>query len=357
MARKKRKRARKRSNSVNWKPVAAVAGAVAVAATALTVITFLGGNDNAQVPTVSSSPSASKSLATPTVPSFSLVSPTAQVIPTERPSAFFPYAAGIVNGIYQGTGPDFDDKFLEIEAEHRAYVTELIDIIANKRPSDWRTTASSVSELSWAAIEGTEGPGSNVFMVDESGIYFGVSHSLLDNLAEYFPILDRFQIKEKGVGEPQRVEFAYFDPTTDTAVIYAPTGKPRKPVEGIRINPNQLKVGDELIVFQMRLQRDDPGRLTVSPSLGEISIVDPPGRALRSQYIVHGMLSGPGSSGAPVVDNENGLVGLLSGNFDTDRDGLANGSTVSSIGALRAMVANGTGIAYHRDAFSRFPVD
>lgn len=210
--------------------------------------------------------------------------------------------------IYRFGAFTYDTASNETDPLDINYLQSLINTLHSEQ-GDRTTRAQSVARH-FTHVGNSSGGMASALQIDESGIYLTAAHVLTDEAGNLNPnkIYAHTPFVDSRAFQANSVVATDWD--TDIAIFYAPTGKPRKPVENI-----QLK--DEPAPDETLWLLGTPGVNRNYTFIGILrGVFDPsvnftrPGKNLLP---VRGMIPFGGSSGGPVIDREGRVVAVESG--------------------------------------------
>lgn len=163
------------------------------------------------------------------------------------------------------------------------------------------------------------------FQIDESGIYLTANHAAKYSISE---VLSQFQLSVTNPisGEASRVQAALKHPRADVAIVYAPTGRSKKPTPDLRLNFDSLEDEEQLWMVGFVPRRDGrvyetvrTGHIDNSVKMSDASANEKyfPNfvREAASKIAVRGLIPVGGTSGSPIVNQRGEIVAIESGFF------------------------------------------
>lgn len=232
---------------------------------------------------------------------------TLQEIFTQKPASYYLFAkipekATPVDSISEPINP--------------TYLKELFDKLQQPTADTTKKATTIADNLS--LIELRESLTSNIIKgagsaikIDEGGIYLTVAHLLREGYVGQ-PITSPVVVHTPRSNEGFNADSYIIDQARDLGVIYAPTGKPFKPVEGIQIRSDLQRSGETVWVLGLNASRT----FTWS-GLGVLRGNYNPQRQLHDAPIgavfMENIQPFGSSSGGPVIDSEGRLIGIESG--------------------------------------------
>lgn len=180
-------------------------------------------------------------------------------------------------------------------------------------------------------------PGS-VFQIDDAGVYLTVAHAIMDLKTRVFDPPPIIYHPTSGAGF--RVNTIFCDPDKDIAIIYAPSGRNRRAVEGLKISTSEIPTGATLWVLGLRPQRKGSEWVTERGIVkGTVELY------VDADWVkVKDMRPFGSSSGGPAINSEGELVGIEQGSYG-ERGGQnlrANykGGLIVPISSFKSMVSD-----------------
>lgn len=197
------------------------------------------------------------------------------------------------------------------------YLRDLFDKL--QQPTDSVTNKATVVADNLSLLELREsltsdiinGAGSAI-KIDEGGIYLTVSHLLQERYVGA-PITSPVVVHTPRSSEGFQANSYIIDQGLDLGVIYAPTGRPFKPVEGMQIRTDLQKPGERVWILGLLASKT-----FTWAGLGILSgnyspQVPLPYNSARGAQFMAGIQPFGSSSGGPVIDSEGRLIGIESG--------------------------------------------
>ncbi len=199
-----------------------------------------------------------------------------------------------------------------MEKINQQYITVLFDELQQERGNGQERIEALTSSL--RRITTTFVGEATVFEIDESGYYLTAKHVLSDN-KNVFTV-----IKNPYTGESSVVVDHVMTPNADLAIVYAPTGKPKKPTQHLQVNLENVKDDQELWMIGLFRQNNDlyqyyqHGRIDKSVRLASRMDQDASLRAEPDAMVaVKDMIPAGGTSGSPIVNRDGIVVAIESG--------------------------------------------
>lgn len=284
-----------------------------------------------------------------------LPTPTPAPEPTSTPQTdapgFFPeipYGAGHIKNV------ESKDQFADIEKVPNpenldpAYIKELVVTLEKEKGTIKERMEAIIDNL--YKIGGPTGNGT-ALMIDESGIFLTAAHTM-GALPKQFEPLNRFFIS---LTTDPRTEKAFLVrqfmvmENNDVGVVYAPTGKARKPVANLQIDTFALQDNTKLWSYGI-FTREKDGVLSYTLGLvsGQVGEVQKEGEMGYDDLLqIRDMIPYGGLSGAPVVSREGKIVGTISGGLPYgDEKTPFSGAAVSKIDGMKKLADKGNATLY-----------
>ena len=179
----------------------------------------------------------------------------------------------------------------------KSYALDVLNSLEQPRTTTPRERLISVYEN--MATIGLGSFGGNCFQFDESGYFLTVAHVPL-SLAKEGPRINQ-QVHFPESGDVHKVETVLSNSQFDLAVVFAPTGKKRKPVPGVEIDSRPLSVAEKLWMpfWYPGGTKDMMVRILHGEIQSTKDVHNPP---YQGHVAVEGMKPYGGCSGAAVVD-------------------------------------------------------
>lgn len=198
------------------------------------------------------------------------------------------------------------------------YVRELIADLKktpkkNSVDDRWQALKENSTYIQLITSNGI-GEGSAI-KICESGYYLSAAHIFVDK--DFTPIKWKSQVYLPTSGAVNPIKSVVFDPGSDLAIFYAPSGKNRRKVEGLQINDSQLSKDEKLWLLGLAVGTHNN---MVTASLG-IPFGQVDERGLKNIYdedayvLVKGMIPYGGSSGGAVINTRGDIVAIESGSW------------------------------------------
>lgn len=213
------------------------------------------------------------------------------------------------------------------------------------------TTESRINEIKENLYR--TGSGSTTLMIDEGGIFIAAGHSYGVLPAGKFEPIDHFfltwmmnPVKQKSY----LVTHTVLHPDVDTAIIYAPTGKPFRALP-VQLNFSVVPAGRDLWSFGVTKARTQDREVYAFSTLyGQMSptALSEAEKAYNDQFRIDNMIPFGGMSGAPIFDREGVIVGTVSGGIESipgERSPYI-GTRAASIRGIRTLIDNLPGSLY-----------
>lgn len=162
----------------------------------------------------------------------------------------------------------------------------------------------------------------------ESGYYLTAAHLLLDQQSKKVaPTRTKSQVYLPTSGILSPVKSMIFDPTSDLAIFWAPSGNSRAKIPGLQTVDSPLVPGQKLwqlgIIIYI-FEHSVYARLNIP--YGQVD-QNPKFKNYLSEerfILVRGMIPYGGSSGAPIIDSKGNIAGVESGSFIEGDQPVAN---------------------------------
>lgn len=236
---------------------------------------------------------------------------------------------------YVGSRPPFDSQYLE----------KLLDELEKPRGRTINERVKAVEEGLVGISNGLTSQGLGV-QLDESGYFLTVAHNIFLPLAIdattstlIQPVPAVWGLRA-GLVHPIKAMGVSYE--NDLAVVYAPTGLPRRPIPNLQISRLNAEMRSKRWLITMEiLGRNQPNQLVISsgftrPKESPFTITGPfPSReVLRDAYLVDGIVSSPGLSGSPLVREDGVIESVLRGRLMQTNQGVTVAIPLSGLRTL-----------------------
>lgn len=222
------------------------------------------------------------------------------VLVGEQPETFRPLTAKVGDLIEPA-------RFEQFDIEH---VKKLLTDLASPSGSVAGRYDTLVKNL--AVIQRSDRGLGTAVRICESGYYLTAAHLLFNGEGtDIKPLTTYTKIYHPLDGSLITARNFIIDPETDLAILYAPSGKRSKRIEGIQIARKNLEIGERLWQLGMRLElRPEAIEASVGILFGRVAIPEKP---VENFSNVYGMIPFGGFSGGPIVDAGGVIVAIESG--------------------------------------------
>lgn len=198
------------------------------------------------------------------------------------------------------------------------YLRKIFDVLQREKGTPEARSKAVLDNTDIIALD-PNGKGTAI-MIDEAGYWLTVAHlvaSLESGLQDPNPLPP--SIYHLSTGVINRVTSILFDPLHDIAVVFAPTGKPNKPVANMQLRNSILTSDTKLWQIGANMRQIADSRHFETRKIILHGQVDYPSTNrtdwFTGQIRVKDMIPFGGSSGGPIIDAKGSLVALESGSY------------------------------------------
>lgn len=221
------------------------------------------------------------------------------------------------------------------------YVQELLTNLENAS-GNAQNRRQAIMDSLFIIVHTTEGKTpSPAFMIDESGYFVSAAHTFGSESGNFHPLKT-----SAFMYHPQyRVHFLIrnfaIEPENDAAIIYAPTGSPRKKFPNLRLNFGELREGNPLTLVSIRQDRpEDYPQLELQ--VGRVANSEPNEFPdYKNLVAVRAMIPTGGQSGAPIKNDQEEIAGILTGGYPVGQSNAPyQGALVTPLKNIRELTEN-----------------
>lgn len=198
------------------------------------------------------------------------------------------------------------------------YVKSLIQEL--KKPNNLETAAKlNALKENATYLELKDSGGGSALKICESGYYLTAAHIVLDEEStkdEQIPIKTRVSAYRPSTGTQTVATQFIADFQTDLAIVYAPTGLPRRKVQGLTIVDTPLETNRRLWLLGMELVLGANNSASMQLHIPS-GMLDPDIAANGKFKLIKGMRPFGGSSGGSIIDLQGNIVAVESGAYSS----------------------------------------
>ncbi|TSC89491.1 MAG: hypothetical protein G01um10145_648 [Microgenomates group bacterium Gr01-1014_5] len=290
---------------------------------------------------------------TPTQPS----PPTPEPSPTadvDIPSYFFDRPAAIAHA----KNIEVNDTFAAIERVLNPGLLDpqYLETLIKKLEENIGTTERRMQTLlhnlcKLDTLAGDLGGSATGLMVDESGIFIAAGHSFGNYPRSFKPVKNLNLITHIATEKIYMIREFMVMPEVDIAIVYAPTGKPRKPIDNIQMNTVEPSEGEDLWSWGVVTKPEaNPPSYNYGIVHGKMTKKLNVTEELPYREMLHAedLKSWGGLSGSPMINRRGHIVGVLSGGYPNESKSFNDlkGTRFTKISALKDLVSKGKPAVY-----------
>lgn len=176
--------------------------------------------------------------------------------------------------------------------------------------------------------------------IDESGYYLTAAHVVMridDKTGEKSLLQKPILLFEGNTGNTSPVQSYIIDTDHDLAIIYCPTGLPRKPVDNLQLSISDFQEGEQVSQVGFDWQVMPAALDSFTEEEGEVDVADTDHLIYKDATLVKGVISPKGTSGGPVYTQDNIVKGVISGYYGPEPEEERLGGRVTKLTPLKSI--------------------